>query len=283
MEWKKAKNYTIIFLIVINCVFLVLNIIKKNDTRLSSESVSAVAEVLANRGIVLDCELPTDYSAMAQLNMNAYEYDNIVLQEIFFGELNDVKRTEENGDVIFSTADGKLTISGDSVRFSSGSTNTGGVTDIDLAKEKADEYVDKLNERFGNYSFNVGVDTDEGYFFEYRENFRGQVIFSNYFKMWFYDDGKTEIAFNYQQPVEYKKSSEDIISADEAVYAAAKGVDLPSDRTQAPVISGVEKGYYLVERHGTGDLVATPQYKVYFNEGRLACYVNAYSGDVMED
>jgi hypothetical protein len=49
------------------------------------------------------------------------------------------------------------------------------------------------------------------------------------------------------------------------------------------LISGVEKGYYLTERHGNGDLAAIPQYKVYFDEGRRAYYVNAYSGDVMED
>jgi hypothetical protein len=30
-------------------------------------------------------------------------------------------------------------------------------------------------------------------------------------------------------------------------------------------------------------VAATPQYKIYVNEGRSAYYVNAYSGDVMED
>jgi regulatory protein YycI of two-component signal transduction system YycFG len=279
MEWKKAKNYTIVFLIIINCVFLILNVIKHNENRLSTEDITAVKKVLTDRGVELDCELPVDFSAMDQLNMRAYEYDNIVLQEIFLGDIGEIRRTETNSDLTFSNDIGKLTVSNDSVRFESDVEDK--PSDITEAREIIDEYVNQINSRFGDYSFNVGVDTDDGYFFEYRQNFRGQVIFSNYFKAWIADDGRVEIVFNYQEPVECKKSDEDIISADEAVYAAARNIS--EYEGESFVISDVEKGYYLTERHGSGDVAATPQYKIYVNEGRSAYYVNAYSGDVMED
>lgn len=277
MEWKKAKNYTIVFLIVINCLFFVLNIIKHSESRLSGEDIRAVTTVLKNKGITLNCQLPEDFSDMGQLYMRAYEYDNIVLQEIFFGKISGVRRTEEDGDIVFSGNEGVLTVSSDSIRFVG---QGDAVQDEETAALRLEKYVNELNNRFTDYRVRISAPVDGGYFFEYYQSFQNQLVFSNYLKAWVYDDGKTELVFNYQQPLEYKGSREEIISADEAVYAASK--QIASDFT-ATTVDKVEKGYYLTERQGSGELAAVPQYKVYVDGGTTAYYVNAYSGDVVKD
>lgn len=279
MEWKKAKNYTIVFLIVINCLFFVLNIVKLSETRLSAEDIRAVSTVLKDRGITLNCELPEDFSDMGQLYMRSYEYDNIVLQEIFFGKISGVRRTEEDGDIVFSGDKGRLTVSSDCVRFEG---ELGGrlVIDEDTAAAYLAGYVNELNRRFTDYRERVKFAADGGYYFEFGQRFHNQLVLSNYLKAWVYENGKIEIVFNYQQPVEYKGSKEEIISADEAVYAASKSIMADFVAT---TIDGVEKGYYLTERHGSGELAAVPQYKVYVDGGTAAYYVNAYSGDVVKD
>jgi hypothetical protein len=278
MEWKKAKNYTIIFLLVINCLFFVLNVIKKNDTRLSSEDVHTVSKVLKSRGITLNCQLPEDYSDMGQLNMRAYEYDNIVLQEIFFDKISGVRRTEEGGDTVFIGEDGKLTVSDERVSFQGYADEA--VTDEASAEKVAQKYVNGLNGKFTDYRERIGGATDDGYFFEYRQSFHNRLVFSNYLKAWIGNDGSVELIFNYQQPVEYKGSKEDIISAAEAVYAASKVI--AADFT-ATTVDVVEKGYYLSERRGADELTAVPEYKIYVDGGVTAYYVNAYSGDVVRD
>lgn len=278
MEWKKAKNYIIIFLIIINCVFFVFNVIKRSQTRLGAEEIQAVSQVLRQRGITLNCELPEDYSAMGQLYMRPYEYDNIVLQEIFFGKIDGIRRTEGNGDIIFTGDGASLTVSSDSVHFE------GSISQSADSKETAslavESYVRELNLKFTDYRPRISVETDDGYFFEYSQSFHSKAVFSNYLRARVYKDGKIDIVFNYQQPLEYKGVKEQIISADEAVYAASSAI--LNDYTQT-TIDGVEKGYYLTERHGSGELAAVPQYKIYVDGGESAYYVNAYSGDVIRD
>lgn len=278
MEWNKAKNYIIIVLIIINCVFCALNIIKKGKTRLDSESVSDTRAVLSSRGIALNCDLPKDFSPMGQLYMKDYEYDYIELQEIFFGSINGVIRTQEGSDIVFSRDESTLTVSADGVCFES--EGTGELGGADEAETAIGEYVRGLNAEFADYSPRMSGDTEKGRCFEYRQRFHGQPVFSNYLKAEVEQNGKISIKFNWQQPVEYKGSKENIISPVEAVYCASS---LIKQKHGTASVDGVEKGYYLTERHGEGQLAAAPWYKIYINGGRAAYYVNAYSGDVAED
>lgn len=279
MEWKKAKNYTIIFLIAVNCMLMALNLIKHNETRLSSEDITAVTKVLADRGITISCQLPEDFSSMEQLYMRAYEYDNIVLQDIFFGKISGVRRTEAGGDIIFSGEEGILILSDEKVTFRS---ETQAPENTEAAKAYVQKYVDSLNFNFADYREKLIKETNDGYYFEYGQSFHNRLVLSNYLKAWVSYEGIAEIEFNYQQPIDYKGSSETIISANEAVYAAADAI--LQDNAVA-VVDMVEKGYCLNEKQGTDYLVAVPQYKIYVDyEGERAAYfVNAYSGDVTED
>ena len=278
MEWKRAKNYTIVFLIIINVIFLILNVAKRSEYRLSTSDITAVSQVIEDRGIILNCDLPRDFSPMGQLYMREFGYDNLELQEIFFGSISGVRRVDVNDDIIFSRDNNTLTVARDSVSFS-GTLETQ-PADIESAGVAVKEYVDALNDYFGDYSLNISSETGEGYYFEYRQSFQNQLVFSNYLKAWVDSNGSIQLIFNYQQPLEYKGTREDIISADEAVYAASRLID--DDFTTASV-DGVEKGYFLVERYGSGELAAVPQYKIYVNGGGASYYVNAYSGDATVD
>jgi hypothetical protein len=215
---------------------------------------------------------------MGQLYMRAYEYDEIELQEVFFGELNGVRRSQSGSQKVFARDEGTLTVSDDVVVFEG---VLGGFTDeLETTATAVDEYVKQLNNDFADYSINIMDEVDDGFYFEYRQRFRNKAVFSNYLKALVKHDGTVKITFNYQQPLEYKGTREDIISADEAVYSAVPTIE--KSYTTATV-DKVELGYYLVERMGSDELAAVPHYKVYVNGGTTAYYVNAYSGDVTED
>jgi hypothetical protein len=210
--------------------------------------------------------------------MRAYEYDEIELQEVFFGELNGVRRTQSDNQKVFTRDEGVLTVSDSVVVFEG---VLGGFEDEpETTANAVDEYVKKLNNNFADYSVHITDEVDDGYYFEYRQRFRNKSVFSNYLKAWVKHDGTVRLVFNYQQPIEYKGSREDIISADEAVYAAVPNIE---KSFTAASVDEVELGYYLVERTGSSELVAVPHYKVYVNGGTAAYYVNAYSGAVIED
>lgn len=278
MEWKKAKNYTIIFLVILNLIFFVLNMVKGSQYRLSAADISAVSRVIEKRGIILNCELPSNFSPMGQLYMREFEYDNLELQGIFFGTISGVRRVDADNDIIFSRDDDTLTVSTDCVSYVGTLDDIPG--DMTGAGDAVEVYVDALNDYFGDYSLNIQNETQDGYYFEYMQSFQNQQVFSNYLKAWVGKDGSIQLTFNYQQPVEYKGIREDIISADEAVYAASGLID--ADFSAASV-DAVEKGYFLTERYGNGELAAVPQYKIYVNGGSASYYVNAYSGDAVAD
>lgn len=278
MEWNKAKNYVIIVLIIINCVFCVLNIIKHGKTRLDSESISDTKTVLASKGVTLNCDLPKDFSPMGQLYMKDYEYDYIELQEIFFGTISGVIRTQEGSDIVFSKDESVLRVSGNEVSFEDGGAGVFGT--VEDAASAVNKYVKGLNDEFADYSLRMNGDTDSGWYFEYRQRFHGQSVFSNFLKAKVDRNGKMSIKFNWQQPVEYRGSKESIISPAEAVYCASDLIKLEKGNS---TVDRVERGYYLTERHGEGRLAAVPWYKIYVNGGSSAYYVNAYSGDVTED
>lgn len=278
MEWNKAKNYVIIVLIIINCVFCVFNIVKKHQTRLDNEAINDGVTVLSARGITLNCDLPGSFAPMGQLYMRDFEYDYIELQEMFFDTISGVIRTQDGSDIVFSKDEATLVVSGSEVSFEN--ENGGVYSNLEEAAQAVEEYVKKLNNEFSDYSPRISSETDNGWYFEYRQRFQGQPVFSNYFKAEVRKNGRLTIKFNWQQPVEYKGSKEDIISPVEAIYCAASLIE---QQYGGGAVDGVEKGYYLVERHGEGQLAAVPWYKIYINGGSGAYYVNAYSGDVMED
>ena len=276
MEWKKAKNYTIIFLAVINCLLFGFNFVKHGETRIGAREAETLSVVLQRKGITLNCDLPADFSDMGQLYMRAYEYDNIVLQEIFFDTISGVRRTEQDGDIIFSRNDDRFTVSRGSVSFEKKLDHN--INDSNTALAAVEDYVRELNNSFTDYRQRVSGETEDGYFFEFRQNYQNQPVFSNYLNVWAGRDGSLKIVFNYQQPLEYKGSKGKIISAQEAVYAASKVI---SEDFRVTTVDRVEKGYYLSERQGSGELAAVPQYKVYVDGCASAYYVNAYSGDVV--
>ena len=279
MEWKKTKNYTIAFLLVINCIFLAMNIVRHKRTTLGSDDVAALVDVLGKKNIILNCDLPSSYSGMEPLYMRPYEYDNIELQEIFFGKISGVKRTDSGSSTIFTNGSSTLTVKGDTVTFE-GSASTQAANE-DEAYMLISGYVDELNYSFADYRKRLVKQIDDGFYFELGQNYQRRHIFSNYLKAWVKNNGSIKLVFNYQQPVEYKGSREDIISANEAVYAASKVIE--ADNKGGAVINNAEIGYFLTEQSGSDEQAAIPQYKIYVNDSESAYFVNAYSGDVTRD
>lgn len=279
MEWNKAKNYTIVFLVVINILFLGLNIINSRKNILRQEQIDDISLVLKDNNIILSGELPEKFRPMSQLSMSIYDYDYIKLQKIFFGDINNIRRTEEFSRIIFTEGNNRLSIDGNDIEF------TGMIDDIPADGESAvglaNKYIKKINGLFGDYSLDGILDTDNAYQIEYLQRYGEYQVFSNNMTIVISAQGNLNIKLKYYQPVEYKGSKSSVISADEALFVILGKIkeEYPDERIN---IKSVELGYYLSENSESvgGMLTAIPHYRISIEDKGKYYYVNGYSGAV---
>ena len=277
MEWNKAKNYTIVFLIIINLLFLGLNILNSRKNILKQEQIDDILLVLKDNNITLSGELPQKFRPMSQLSMSVYDYDYIKLQKIFFGDINNIKRTEEFNKIIFTDNNNRLSIDAGKIEFIGAADSI--PEDEESAVSAAESYVKKINSVFGDYSLGCILNIDGGYQIEYLQRYGEYQVFSNSMIITLDGQGNINLVLKYYQPIEYKGSKISIISADEALFVLLSKIkeDYPDERVN---IESVELGYYLNDNSESlgGVLAAIPHYRISIEGKGQYYYVNGYSG-----
>ena len=73
MEWGNAKKFVIVLLVIINVVLAALNYRSRQENTMTSAQERAIFEVLAQNGITLYTELPTDALSMQRLEVELPE------------------------------------------------------------------------------------------------------------------------------------------------------------------------------------------------------------------
>ena len=168
MNWDKAKNYTIFFLLIINILLLVLNIVDKRDHILTSSQKADIIKILNDEHIVLDCEIPDTFSPMSTLSMEMYEFDLLKMQKIFFGNIDNVVRTDTDDTVEFTAGTDKLQIHGNTFIFTGTVDN---ITDTAEGRKIADKYKNSISSVFGEYKFVKENRLGNSFYYEYNEKY----------------------------------------------------------------------------------------------------------------
>ncbi len=257
MEWSKAKNFTLLLLIIINIMLLVLNIYKNRDNVVSSERINNITNVCSRNNIKINCALPEDITAAYQIGIREYNYDYVKLQQIFFGSITDVKRTNDLNSVIFTRDDEKLVVENSKAVF------TGKQKDYTACLEG-------INELLGNFD----IKRERSDIVCYYQSYGKMPVFSNYICVDNSKEGITEITLNYSEILKSVGARENVIGSDEAVYSAISAIneDFQGEKT----ITAVEKGYYDSRTALTHEGAIPPVYGVYVND--RVYFVNAYTG-----
>lgn len=257
MEWTKAKNFTLFLLVVINIMLLGLNIQKNRNNLVSSERINNITNVCGKSNISISCSLPQDITPAFQLGIKEYSYDYVKLQQIFFGTMSDIKRTNDLNSVIFTRNDEKLTVENSKAVF---------------VGEKKDytNCINSINELLGDFDIKREMGGSECCF----QSYMGLPVFSNYILVDNSSENKTTITLNYSEILRAVGSRESVIGSDEAVYYAIDAIneDINGEKT----ITSVEKGYYDSRTAISREGAIPPVYAVYVND--RVYFVNGYTG-----
>ncbi len=110
MDTKLAKNYTIIFLTILNILLFFISFLLQDKYKISKEQEKTIISYLQQENVKVYLKLPKKYQPMAKFNMRKIKNDDFALQKIFFENNINLTRTERFEDIIFKQGDKTLII-----------------------------------------------------------------------------------------------------------------------------------------------------------------------------
>ncbi len=283
MDWGKAKNYTIIFLIFLNTVLFFCNICFNKRYVITNEQIDAVKTILNERNIKIDasCEIPVDYSPMLQINFGEYYYDEINIQKIFFPENSEVKRTTDFEKTILSLGDAAIFIKDDIVEFE----NYGALNKVSIDRESVlkvcEEYASRAEEFFDDLE-NYGLkEFDDCYIVEYIGRYKNTSVFCNYMRFKISKDGGMRVRLRYFPVKNLYGNEVDICSADEALFIFSEKAGEICGTKDVSVLK-IAKGYYFDDFVRGNKIISIPYYRIDVAEKEEPFFVNAYNRTLEE-
>lgn len=283
MDWKKAKNYTIIFLLLLNIMLLVLNIIKYNKYGLSPNQEKSIISVLEKNNITIEADIPSSFTPLPQLELKNSPFDALELQKIFFSDNKNLKRTEEFEKTIFSLENETLTINSNNATYVNNNKKEGFTLDEKSAVKLADSYATKIGETFSSLSLTKTTVAEKYISVEYDADYMEKKLFNNSVIFKVNSDGSVSCSFSYFEPMQFTGEKTDICSADEALFSFYKGIkdNFPNGEESIKIVK-IDLGYYSDEYlDGDSQLTAVPHYRIYVDGVDQPYYINAYNSNMV--
>jgi len=281
MEWNKAKDIIIFFLVLLNIMLGVLLGINSRKYVSSIEQEKNIVEVLASNNISMYCKIINQYKPMKMLEFNGQIIDENKMVEAFLGTSNVIAGKE--GDIKSYDHEGKsLLIFENKVIFE----NLNESEEIDLTNAQAlklcNEYLSGMGSMGTGYELDLGPYMREGeLILEYRQKINGNVIYDNYFIFVVDNYGIRCVDYSNNMPIGYSAGAKEICSSDEALFSFLQAMKRESAQRPQRIVEKMDIVYFI-DPAESDTIRAYPYYRIYYTEVgdpdnlvRL-CMVNAY-------
>ncbi|MCC8097844.1 MAG: hypothetical protein LIO44_04690, partial [Eubacterium sp.] len=214
MDWDKAKNYTIILLLILNILLLGLNLRNYTDRGLSGTEVNNITTVLKNNGITVEADIPRSAENLSQLTLSTEGYNLFELVDIFFEPNVSVKRTEEFNVTIFKAGNETLRVNGRTVTYSDSELS---VQTSEEAESIAAEYMKILDDYFPGFKHELTQSLENGYKIEYNMYYKGDNCFNNICIFELGESGMN-LRLKYSEPLGFTGIKSEVYGADIILY-----------------------------------------------------------------
>lgn len=284
MDWSKAKNIIIIFLIVINSMLMFVFVYSNDNNSLTSEREKAIIKLLNKEDIQLQSEIPKNSTPMPMVSLTYKENDIEELKHIFFGTAEDVKRSVEANSTILKKDNRMLTIENSMITYiNEGNKDTIKNFDETSAKAIVEQFIkNDLKSKYSKYKFHSTSILNNGYSFKYYETYNGYALYSNYMKFDVTNKGIESIQIDKYEPVGILGIDRDICSADEALLTFIYKMR-EKKHNESIIIDKIELGYKLEEKLKKSTKGrAIPCYRISIKNNNKIYYINAYTNILIE-
>lgn len=282
MNWSKAKTISIFFLLVVNLV-LSSALLYNNDNRLTSKRENAIIKVLNKNNIKLEASIPKYNPQMAVLNIVYKENDIEELKNIFFGKVDNVKRSVEFNSTILKSDNITLTIN-DTIKYIDEACK-GTISNLteNEAKKIVEQFINsKFKTRFKDYKFSSLTKLDNRYRIIYYGYSNKYKVFSNYMIFDITDKGIQMIRIEDYEISNKSSIDKDICSADEALLSFMYEV-LNKSLEESIIIDKIELGY--ISKSSTKkniDNRAVPCYSISIKGNDKIYFIDAYTNMIIK-
>jgi len=277
MEWERAKNYLIVFFLLLNIALGFLLFAENRRYTMAGEQERLIRRVLSQNNISIYRMPMRHFPPMRPLNVTGSYYDEEVLLQIFFPTPEAVEREERFGGQIFLYNDSRMEIINGFISFQ---TLNGFRQNYDNAAMDAvyrelsinnaslltDMFIHTHFPDFVPDSFAPLLDSDDilvGIRIIYRQEYRGMLIHSNFIEFLVTPIGIQEIEMEFGQVLGHTGSPRVIFSPYEALLAFTQRVShITQDRPM--FIEHMDLVYFLEYfSDQPGPYHAVPFYRIF--------------------
>ena len=281
MEWNKAKDIIIFFLVLLNIMLGIFLGINSRKYTLSMDQEKNIVEVLASNNISMYCKIINKHEPMKMLELNPQTIDESKMVDAFLGTTGAIAAKE--GDIRSYDYEGKtLIIYENKVIYE----NSNYSEQIDLNNETAiklcKDYLSAIGSIGTGYELDFGPYMRDGeMILEYRQKINGTVIYNNHFLVALDNYGIRRIEYSNNMPVGYSAGMKEICSSDEALFSFLQAMKRESAQRPQRIVEKMDIVYFIDPAEPDTNR-AYPHYRIYYTEVgdpdnlvRL-CLVNAY-------
>ncbi len=278
MDFNKAKNIIILFLVILNFFLLGLNLKSCAAKRLSGEEIDNIKTVLSSKDINISCDIPKSADELPQLELVRESYDLFGISDIFFGSGADISRTEEFDVTILKSENKILSINGSELSFFDPDVKISSTTE---AQERTDALVEDLNRVLYDFTFEKISETDEGIRVSYNMYYKNYNCFNSYCIFTFNEEGMNA-DINYAVPTGFSGVKSEVYPADIILFSFMNAIrdKYPDEKLD---ISDIKEGYLDAAGSEGGDVEAIPCYRISLEGKSENFYINGYTAAYVED
>jgi regulatory protein YycI of two-component signal transduction system YycFG len=238
MDVSKAKTIIIVLLIAFNIFLLANNLIYHNAQGVSSETLENAENILEQRGITLECDIPATAGGSHRLE---YIKGGLNRETIAGRLLGDNYGVQDSS--VYSNGTKKIIFSGETefIYTDSMPGSAVKVSDETKAKDAAYRFMKAGGLLDGNYVLDRTEKNDDGsYVFYYIERYEDQLLFDNHFDITLTDKGITRIVYS-----KYKIKGSSAVSIEQPeVYQTLLAYFKEGSKI---VITSIDSGYKLID------------------------------------
>lgn len=275
MDWNRTKGYMVIILIILNIILLFANLSKNNEYRLTQLQEDSIKTYLDKNNIKISANIPKTFYPMNFVSMKKVQYDEIELQKVFFGNVDNITRTEEFNANILKKGTKSLIIDDVYILFQDTQKEKDFLYEKDYILKKAQQINKSISKYYGKMKLD-GIEQGSSYTTVYfTGNMNGYKNFNNFLNVMIFKDGTKTVSFSCYEKIEVLNEAKKIYSPDEAIYVFAKEIkNLFSGEIE---ITKIDLGYYLGNFQDDYEYIFKPYYRFYLKGIEEPFFVNAYT------
>ncbi|MCL2386008.1 MAG: hypothetical protein FWC89_00520 [Defluviitaleaceae bacterium] len=280
MEWERAKNILLIAFVILNLGLAGLLFLEDRRYTLSSDRVSHINMVLSENNINLYTTLMRRFAPMRHLDISGFYYDIDMLLEIFFEDVTDVVQEEA---YLFTRGSQRLEISNGFISFDNNHNLGENRTAISRAEAiaTAENFV---MQHFPDFVRDIVFDEDRGIWVIYRQEYRGQLIYSNRIEIFVTSYGITLIDMQFGQVLGHGATPRMIFAPDEVLLTFMQRMRYYRAIHDPIFIVSMDMVYLQEFASDQPEQIypAVPFYRIFIHDTDLPFLINAYTNVMTE-